>query len=197
VEDVPDRTEALFNSVYGRFRIIAVQSGSGDEHAALVAGRPEEDELPLVRIQSACVTGTALGALLCDCRQQVELALQTIAAEGGVFLYLDQEGRGHGLVEKVAHFAEMNKGVDTWEAAIRRGVDPDLRDYADASAVVKSIVGDRPVRLLTNNPEKIDGVRKAGLEVAARVALEPEPTETNRGYLRSKKERMGHLLERV
>ena len=191
-------SEAEFGSAFGRFRFVAVETPSGREHGALVAGDLSLPGPLLVRVQSACVTGTALGALLCDCRQQIELALTAIGnAEAGLFLYLDQEGRGHGLVEKVAHFAEINSGADTWEAAVNRGVEPDRRDYEDAAAIIRMLAGDRALRVMTNNPEKLDGLSATGLEVAERVPLETDPTPTNRAYLQAKKRRMGHLLERV
>ena len=197
MSDHPDlfvKSQAEFASTHGQFRLVAMEV-EGREHLALVSGDPAKVDRPLVRVQSACLTGTALGALLCDCQAQLEMALSTINAEGaGVFLYLDQEGRGHGLVEKVEHLAEMNAGASTLEACVRRGVPPDKRDYGDAVALVHDLIGSTPVRVLTNNPEKLERLRAAGLEISQRVPLETEPTPTNRDYLRVKKEQMGHLL---
>lgn len=188
-----------FASRFGSFELRAFELGDGSEHAAIVAGSPDLDARPLVRVQSSCLTGTAFGALLCDCRQQLQDSLSLIAAEGsGCVLYLDQEGRGHGLVEKIRHIADIAAGSDTVEAALRRGVPPDVRDYSGAATVLRAVLGgDRPIRLLTNNPEKIRGLTDAGLTIAERVPLEVEPTDGNRDYLRVKKERMGHLLTRV
>ena len=191
------RSRTAFNSEFGRFTLLAYEFGDGREHAALVVEPAAGHDAPLVRLQSACLTGTAFHALLCDCRQQLELALTYIAAEGGLVLYLDQEGRSHGLVEKVAQLAEISHGANTYEAARRRHVEPDVRDYAQAALIVAELLGDRPVRLLTNNPDKVRRATKCGIDVAERIALEPDPTPQNSEYLRVKKALMGHVLTKV
>ena len=190
-------TTTQFNSSLGRFVLHAFEI-EGREHAALVCGCPERDAVPLVRVQSACLTGSAFLAELCDCRQQLHEAMRIVADAGsGVVLHLDQEGRGHGLVEKVAQLDLITRGSDTVEAPALRGLKGDLRRYEDAAVILGVLLGPRPVRVLTNNPSKLTGLRDAGVEIAGRVPLETAPTDGNREYLRIKKERMGHLLERV
>lgn len=162
-------------------------------------GEPRRDAIPpLVRIQSSCLTGSAFLARLCDCRQQLHEALRLVAEGGsGVVLYLDQEGRSHGLVEKVAQLNLIAQGFDTVDAAAMRNREGDLRRYHDAAAMLAELIGERPIRLLTNNPTKLACVQEAGIEVSERLALEVEPSDGNRAYLTVKKQRMGHLLTRV
>ncbi|MEA2492158.1 MAG: 3,4-dihydroxy 2-butanone 4-phosphate synthase / cyclohydrolase [Thermoleophilaceae bacterium] len=195
----PDKRSATpLRNPLGKFWLHAFQFGDR-EHAALVFGTPHElREPPLVRIQSACLTGVAFHSVLCDCRQQLEEAVARIVDEGaGVVLYLDQEGRGHGLVEKVAQLALIAEGADTVEAAALRGVEGDVRSFEDARAILRELVDDAPVRLLTNNPEKMRRVTNVGIEVVERVPIETEPTDGNRAYLLVKKLHMGHLLTGV
>lgn len=170
----------------------------GLEHIALVHGDPTHEGLPLVRVQSSCVTGSTLLSELCDCRQQLHEAMRRVVEEGaGIVLYLDQEGRSHGLVEKVAQLDLIARGADTVEAARQRGRDSDLRDYEHAAHILDMLIGSRPIRLLTNNPVKIAGMERAGIQVAERLAIETAPTHGNLEYLRTKKKRMGHLLENI
>lgn len=144
------------------------------------------------------MTGTAFLAGLCDCRQQLHESLRRIADNGhGIVLYLDQEGRSHGLVEKVAQLDLIAHGYDTVDAARMRGKEEDLRRYDDATAMLVALIGRRPIRLLTNNPVKIAGLQRTGVEIRERLAIETPPTDSNRPYLDSKKSRMGHLLELV
>lgn len=194
----PAVTQARFNTRYGPFQLMAFQFPSGATHAALVRGDLAAEEHPLVRVQSSCVTGTALAAVGCDCGEQLEQSLHMVAERGsGIVLYLFQEGMGHGLLEKVAHFREMNDGADTYEAAVRRGVDPDVRDYDETAVILHHLIGDRSIRLLTNNPEKMRRLEAAGVHVFERVPNETEPTDANRAYLQVKKHKLGHLLTRV
>lgn len=123
--------------------------------------------------------------------------MRRISAEGGIVLYLAQEGRSHGLTEKVAQLALIAEGYDTVDAAKLRGKEGDLRRYHDAASILAHLLGDRPIRLLTNNPTKLACVQEAGIAVAERLPLEIDPTDGNREYLRVKKQRMGHLLESV
>jgi 3,4-dihydroxy 2-butanone 4-phosphate synthase/GTP cyclohydrolase II len=196
---IPDRahTQARFRSGLGVFTLHAFGI-DGHENVALVAGTPSTSDAPLVRIQSSCLTGTAFLAELCDCRQQLHAAMSEIAEEGtGIVLYLDQEGRSHGLVEKTAQLDLIAGGADTVDAARARGKDLDLRRYDEAAEILRSLIGDRPIRLLTNNPEKLSRVEDAGVKVIERLPLETVPTPGNQSYLRTKKERMGHLLTTV
>lgn len=188
-------SETPFNSELGKFRLVAFEFPDGREHLALVAGKPSEVDLPLVRVQSSCLTGTGFLAQLCDCRQQLQLAMSLIAGEpGGCLLYLDQEGRSHGLVEKVAQLRLIADGLDTVEAADVRGRGPDLRDYGQAGWMLEHLLGSPPIRLLTNSPEKEAGLRASGVSIAEVVSLETPPTPGNVGYLRVKRDRMGHRL---
>lgn len=195
--DPYQHSAARFRSSLGLFMLHAFQFGRA-EHAALVYGEPEQDTTPLVRIQSACLTGSAFLAELCDCRQQLHEAMRLVAEHGrGVVLYLDQEGRSHGLVEKVSQLDLIAQGYDTVDAAVLRGREGDLRRYHDAAAMLTHVIGSRPIRLLTNNPTKLACVQEAGIAVAERLPLEVVATDGNREYLRVKKLRMGHLLHGV
>jgi GTP cyclohydrolase II len=191
------RSSSPLRSAFGTFTLHAYETGAGQEHAALVHGDPEQATTPLVRVQSACLTGSVLHSELCDCRQQLHEALRLIGQTDGVVVLLDDEGRAHGLVEKVAQLELIAQGADTVEAARRRGREADLRTYDDAVAILHELVGDCPVRLLTNNPTKLKALVETGLSVANREPLETTPTEGNRRYLEVKKYRMGHLLSQV
>jgi 3,4-dihydroxy 2-butanone 4-phosphate synthase / GTP cyclohydrolase II len=192
------KSTTRFRSEFGTYQLTAYHLDGG-EHAALVSGDLQSGERPLVRVQSSCLTGTAFHAVLCDCRQQLETALGVIAREGtGCVIYLAQEGRSHGLVEKINHLKAISQGADTVDAALERGVDPDLRCYDVVRPILDDLLGGvRPIRLLTNNPHKLLGIEEAGVPVAERVALETSPTPDNLEYLRVKKRRMGHLLTQV
>jgi GTP cyclohydrolase II len=190
-------TETPFRGALGAFRLHAYEFARGREHAALVTGRPDKEDAPLVRLQSACLTGTAFSALLCDCRQQLAASLARVTGEGcGVVVYLDQEGRGHGLVEKVRQLSLIAAGEANTATAAGANRAPDLRDYGEAVAILDSLIDVRSVRLLTNNPAKIQALQSLGFTVY-REPLETPPTEGNRDYLRVKKLLMGHLLTRV
>jgi 3,4-dihydroxy 2-butanone 4-phosphate synthase / GTP cyclohydrolase II len=190
--------ESPYLSRHGRFKLMAFAFSSGVTHVALVKGDPAQEEHPLVRVQSACLPSTALGGITCDCADQMDLAMQMVAAQGvGCILYLMQEGRGHGLLEKVAQFSEMSEGFDTVEAALRHGVEPDVRDYSDAAEMLSHLVGNRSIRLLTNDPARVHRLTCAGVAINERLPIEVEPTEFNRPDLLVKKHKMGHLLSRV
>lgn len=193
------RTESAYISTpHGRFRVVAYEMPSGAEYAVLVLGQPDQEAAPLVRVQSSCLTGTAFGALLCDCATQVHLAMEIIATYGsGCLIYQPQEGRGHGLVEKIAHIRGINEDLDTVEAALQRGVPPDIRDYAEAALIIEDLFGDRSIRLLSNNPTKVEQLESEGVRIAERVSIETEPTAANRAYLLTKKYKLGHLLTKV
>lgn len=193
-----DHSVAPFRSQLGEFRLHAFRI-DGREQAALVCGAPDACSTPpLVRIQSACLTGSAFLAELCDCRQQLHEAMRRIADDGdGIVIYLDQEGRSHGLVEKVAQLDIIAQGYDTVDAAAMRGKEGDLRRYEAAARILNSLTRGRSIRLLTNNPTKLAFVQEAGIQVAERLPIETEPTAGNAMYLRSKKERMGHILDLV
>ncbi len=188
---------AVAGTDFGSFELRAYEFDDGAEHLAFVRDQPSTEGAPLVRFQSACITGTAFHAVLCDCRQQLHASLELIHESGGMVVYLDQEGRGHGTVEKVAQLGEIAAGANTFEAALRRGVEPDVRSFDQAVYIVHDVLGPVSVRLLTNNPDKLARVQSAGLEVIERVPIEPDPTPANQSYLLTKKELMGHLLTKV
>jgi GTP cyclohydrolase II len=186
--------EASLPTRGGIFRIAAFRvAGTPAEVVALRYGEASEDA-PLVRLHSECLTGDALGSLRCDCGEQLEASLEQIAAAGnGTLLYLRQEGRGIGLVNKIRAYALQDRGLDTVDANIALGLPVDGRDYGAAAAVLR-FLGIRKVRLLTNNPTKCEALRARGVEVSERVPLVIPANPTNSGYLRTKAARMGHLL---
>lgn len=163
------------------------------EHFALVKPAKYANKIPLVRIHSECITGDILGSCKCDCGKQLEQSLMKIADEGGILIYLRQEGRGIGLVNKIKAYALQEQGLDTVDANHELGFPADKRDYAIAYQILK-YYGVEAVRLLTNNPTKINSLERYGVTVVERVPLEIEPTGDNHRYLKAKKEKMGHLL---
>ncbi|HJZ84585.1 MAG TPA: GTP cyclohydrolase II [Polyangia bacterium] len=180
----------------GRFRVVVYRDCTDDsEHVALVRGDVEGCERVLCRVHSECWTSEVLGSLKCDCREQLERALDAIAQAGrGVVIYLRQEGRGIGLGNKIRAYALQEAGRDTVEANVELGFAPDLRRY-DFAARMLADLGVRSVALMTNNPEKIKGLEAAGVKVSERVAHWSPPNEHNAEYLEVKKEKMGHLPE--
>ena len=185
-------------TAYGRFTAVAYENDvDRNQHVALVRGTWKPGEPVLVRVHSKCLTGDVFGSERCDCGPQLHAALRQIAHAGkGVLVYLDQEGRGIGLVNKLKAYNLQDEGLDTAEANIKLGFKPDLRDYGIGAQILRE-VGVRKMRLLTNNPKKIVGLEGYGLEVVERVPLETPPSKGNRAYLRAKKEKMGHLLTLV
>jgi 3,4-dihydroxy 2-butanone 4-phosphate synthase / GTP cyclohydrolase II len=185
-------------TVFGDFVAHAYRAETtGEEHLALVAGEIRGDEPILVRVHSQCLTGDVFGSARCDCGAQLELALEKIAADGrGVLLYLLQEGRGIGLMNKLRAYELQDKGHDTVEANERLGFRADQRDYGVGAQILRDL-GVRKMRLMTNNPGKYVALAGYGLEIVERVPLEVPPTETTRDYLRAKREKLGHLLGMV
>ncbi len=183
---------------YGEFRCHAYRCEmTGEEHVALVRGEINPEEPVLVRVHSQCLTGDVFGSVRCDCGAQLETALERIAAEGsGVLLYLLQEGRGIGLINKLRAYELQDGGADTVEANQRLGFPPDQRDYGVGAQILRDL-GVRRMRLMTNNPAKFVGLEGYGLEIVERVPLEVPPTEHTRRYLEVKKRKMGHLLKMV
>jgi len=188
-------SQAPLPTVYGDFTAVAYENDVDRcQHVALVKGRWREDEPVLVRVHSKCLTGDVFGSERCDCGPQLHAALRQIERAGkGVLLYLDQEGRGIGLVNKLKAYNLQDQGLDTAEANVRLGFKPDLRDYGLGAQMLRDL-GVRKMRLLTNNPKKIIGLEGYGLEVVERVAIEMPPTRRNRAYLTTKRDKMGHLL---
>jgi len=163
-------------------------------HIALVKGDLTAETPVLVRVHSECLTGEVFGSLKCDCGQQLHKAMELIEKEGrGVLLYMRQEGRGIGLLPKLKAYELQEKGLDTVEANLALGYPPDLRDYGIGAQILVHL-GLRKIRLMTNNPKKIVGLRGYGLEVVERVPIEIPPNSYNQNYLRTKQDKLGHLL---
>jgi GTP cyclohydrolase II len=190
--------EADFPSRFGHFRIYGFErrnSNRTEEAVALRMGDIASGPPPLVRIHSQCLTGDVFHSLRCDCRAQLELSLQWISEAGrGLLIYERQEGRGIGLLNKLRAYELQDGGADTVEANVQLGFKPDHRDYALAAKVMQYF-GLSAVRLISNNPDKICAVEKAGISVVERVPCIVEPVVTSETYLRTKKEKLGHLLE--
>ena len=190
--------EAAFPTQFGSFRIYGFEGRDGDlteEAVALKMGELAGGPPPLVRIHSQCLTGDVFHSLRCDSRAQLEISLQSIAQEGrGLIVYEHQEGRGIGLLNKLRAYELQDHGADTVEANERLGFDSDLRNYQLPGAILQYF-GLKAVRLLSNNPEKVEAVERAGVEVVERVPCLADVLDTRESYLRTKKEKMGHLLE--
>jgi GTP cyclohydrolase II len=182
---------------FGEFRIAVFQvDGTGDESPALIYGDLHGDAVPLVRLHSECLTGDVLGSMRCDCGEQLSISLEQIAEYGvGVLLYLRQEGRGIGLVNKIRAYSLQDTGLDTVDANLALGLPVDAREYGSAAAILQHL-GLREIRLLTNNPAKLRALQLHGVDVVERVPIEIRPNSANQQYLKTKAVRMGHLLAR-
>ncbi len=180
---------------HGHFRLIPFrQKSNKKEHIALIKGEWKEDEPVLVRVHSSCMTGDIFGSARCDCGEQLHKAMRMVEAEGkGVVLYLNQEGRGIGLMAKIAAYKLQEQGYDTVDANLHLGYDSDERDYG-VGAQILNLIGVRKMRLMTNNPVKRVGLEAYGLEIVESVPIETTPNPFNETYLRTKQERMGHAL---
>ncbi|WP_431193845.1 GTP cyclohydrolase II [Gulosibacter sp. ACHW.36C] len=193
-DEVRFEVETHLPTEHGTFRVRAYHDvETGDDHLALIGDVPG-DHVPLVRLHSECLTGEAFGSLKCECGPQLRTAMDVVAEHGGVVLYLrGQEGRGIGLVNKLRAYHLQEEGLDTVDANLALGLPADARDYSAAAAILRDL-GITQVRLLTNNPLKQAALTEHGIEVAERVPLEVGRNAVNDGYLRTKAERMGHLL---
>jgi 3,4-dihydroxy 2-butanone 4-phosphate synthase/GTP cyclohydrolase II len=188
--------ESKLPTVYGEFRLIAYESFSDKQnHLALVKGDIDNGEPVLVRVHSQCATGDTFASLRCDCGDQLATALARIELEGrGVLVYLMQEGRGIGLINKLRAYNLQDEGFDTVEANEKLGFKADLRDYGIGAQILKDL-GVQKMRLLTNNPKKVIGLEGHGLEIVERVPLVIEANELNRHYLQTKRDKLGHMIE--
>jgi 3,4-dihydroxy 2-butanone 4-phosphate synthase/GTP cyclohydrolase II len=189
-------SETLLPSEFGAYKLILYRDLTNNQvHVALVMGDVNNDDV-LVRVHSECLTGDVFGSLRCDCGRQLRKAMQLINKEKkGVILYMKQEGRGIGLVDKIRAYSLQDKGMDTVEANEALGYKPDLRDYGIGAQILADL-GLKNIRLLTNNPRKIIGLEGYGLKVVERLPLEVEPNPSNYNYLKTKKEKLGHHLEK-
>lgn len=182
----------------GDWRLVAFENDIDKlDHLALIKGDISGEQPVLVRVHSECLTGDVMGSLRCDCGEQLHKAMEAIDHEGrGVVLYMRQEGRGIGLINKLKAYELQDQGLDTVEANQQLGFKADMRDYGVGAQILVAL-GLSKIRLLTNNPRKMIGLQGYGIQIVDRVAIEASPTCSNRGYLRTKREKLGHLLEKV
>ena len=195
IDRVAERVAAVtIPTPHGVARMVGYRGLRDDgEHVAVVYGDPARVGAPLVRVHSECFTGDVFGSLRCDCGPQLDASVRAIAAAGdGVILYLRQEGRGIGLLNKLRAYALQEQGLDTVEANLALGFEPDARDYQIGADMLRDLGVER-VRLLSNNPEKIAGLERAGIAVVERVPILVAPVVENVGYLETKERKMGHL----
>lgn len=192
---IEEVSRAFLPTSYGNFEIrVFREKITGKEHAALIKGKISEDKITTVRVHSECLTGDVFSSLRCDCGPQLDCALRMISqSDSGVLLYMRQEGRGIGLGNKILAYHLQEKGYDTVEANIKLGFKPDLRDYGIGAQILKNI-GIKKMKLITNNPKKIVGLKGHGIEVVERIPLKIQPNPYNKNYLKTKKEKLGHLI---
>jgi 3,4-dihydroxy 2-butanone 4-phosphate synthase/GTP cyclohydrolase II len=188
--------EANLPTLHGDFRMIGFENATnGEHHVALVKGNIDPNDEVLVRVHSECLTGDAFGSMKCDCGEQLQASLDKIEKEGkGILLYMRQEGRGIGLINKIKAYALQDQGMDTVDANLALGFDEDLRDYG-IGAQILSDLGVRKIRLMTNNPLKLKGLSGYGIEIVSRESIQLNHNERNEYYMKTKKDRMGHLLK--
>lgn len=190
--------EVIMPTKYGDFHIIPfLQKSNGKEHIALIKGQWDKDEAVLTRVHSSCVTGDIFGSQKCECGDQLHKAMELVEKEGkGVIVYLNQEGRGIGLMAKIAAYKLQEKGMDTVDANLHLGYQADERDYGVGAQILRCL-GVRKMRLMTNNPVKRIGLESYGLEVIENIPLEIEPNPFNHFYMETKKNKMGHILHSI
>ena len=187
--------ETVLPTQYGEFKVLAFTTPEGGrDYLALVMGTPSSEKSVLCRVHSSCVTGDLLGSLRCDCGDQLQLSLKAIQdAKEGVLIYLEQEGRGIGLVNKMRAYELQDQGLDTVDANLALGFKVDERDYLVACQILIDL-GIKKIRLMTNNPEKHTALTEFGIEVAEVIPLRTEPNLHNENYLKTKREKLGHSL---
>jgi GTP cyclohydrolase II len=186
--------KAALPTRFGRFTIAGIRGRRGEEAVAIQHGRLRPGKAPLVRVHSQCLTGDVFTSERCDCRAQLEMSLREIAKDtSGIVLYLPQEGRGIGLLNKLKAYELQDQGLDTVEANRKLGFAADSRDYDFAAAALKAL-GVRSVRLLSNNPDKVEQLERAGIRVVKLIPCRPRTSHHSRAYLRTKKDKLGHIL---
>ncbi len=190
------QSEAVIPTPSGNFRMIAYSDEEAEKmpHVVLVHEKLEDLKDVVVRIHSECLTGDLFGSKRCDCGEQLDKALDIIGKEKGILIYLRQEGRGIGLINKLKAYQLQDTGMNTIDANIHLGFEPDERDYKEASKILKDI-GVASVKILTNNPEKVEGLNAYGIRVSERIPLIIDPSAENKDYLKVKNDLMGHMLE--
>jgi GTP cyclohydrolase II len=182
---------------FGSFEILGIEGKNEAESAVALVHGPIRSQTPLVRVHSQCLTGDVLASERCDCRAQLELSLRRIAAApSGILLYLPQEGRGIGLMNKLRAYELQDRGMDTVEANEELGFAADSRDYGFSAAALR-LLGVRRVRLLSNNPDKVRQLENSGIRVSERVPCRPRTSRTSRAYMETKRTKLGHLLDRL
>ena len=191
------KTKLVANSIlptrFGTFTIYAFIDSGGKEHVALAKGKIKKKAAVPVRVHSRCLTGDTLASMRCDCRDQLEMAMKYVNRHGGIIVYLDQEGRGIGLNNKIKAYALQDAGMDTVEANYNLGFEEELRDYCVAAEILK-ILGVKTIKLLTNNPAKIIDLEHHGVKIAERIPLITKPNRYNRKYMETKRKKMNHLI---
>ncbi|RXJ88379.1 GTP cyclohydrolase II [Arcobacter sp. CECT 8983] len=192
IKNIIESQVANLPTRYGNFDIKAYKDGC-QEHLAIMSKNFKNIKVPLVRIHSECLTGDTIGSLKCDCNNQLALALELISKEGGLIIYHRQEGRNIGLVNKVNAYNLQDKGFNTIEANLKLGFEADERDYTAIGFILKDL-NLKKIKLITNNPKKIEFVKSCGIEIDTRVPALTKTNKHNKNYLQTKKEHLGHIL---